>query len=56
MAVFTGALYVGSAFGAVCPVAGLYLSDKTYEEDPRFDAWADNARPFLSLSSLKTSA
>ena len=42
--------------GAVCPVAGLYLSDKTYEEDPRFDAWANNARPFLSLSSLKTSA
>jgi FMN reductase len=42
--------------GAVCPVAGLYLSDKTYEEDPRFDAWADNARKFLSLSSLKPSA
>jgi FMN reductase len=42
--------------GAVCPVAGLYLSDKTYEEDQRFDAWADNARQVLSLFSLKTSA
>ena len=33
--------------GAICPVAGLYLSDKTYEEDPRFDAWAEQARQFL---------
>lgn len=36
--------------GAICPVAGLYLTEKTYEEDPRFDEWAETARQILSWS------
>ncbi len=36
--------------GAICPVAGLYLMEKTYEEDPRFDEWVETARQFLSWS------
>jgi FMN reductase len=33
--------------GATCPVAGLYLIDKTFAEDPRLDAWAVRARKFI---------
>jgi FMN reductase len=34
--------------GAICPFAGLYLIEKTYEEDPRLDEWVGTARKFLS--------
>lgn len=34
--------------GAICPAAGLYLLDKAYEDDPRFDAWAAEAQRFLA--------
>lgn len=33
--------------GATCPVAGLYLIDKTYAEDPKLDAWVARAKPLL---------
>ncbi|HLI20580.1 MAG TPA: NAD(P)H-dependent oxidoreductase [Stellaceae bacterium] len=33
--------------GAICPMVGLYLLDKTYAEDPRLDAWIARAKPLL---------
>jgi len=33
--------------GATCPAAGLYLIDKSFQEDPRLDAWAARAKPLL---------
>jgi len=33
--------------GAVCPIAGFYLMEKTYEDDPRFDEWASTTMQFL---------
>lgn len=33
--------------GAVCPMQGLYLIDKTFAEDPRLDAWSARAKPWL---------
>jgi len=33
--------------GAVCPVPGLYLIDKTYETDANFVNWATAARRFI---------
>jgi FMN reductase len=38
--------------GATCPMPGLYLMEKTYQDDPRIDAWVSRAKPLLaSLSS-----
>jgi FMN reductase len=37
--------------GAVCPAAGLYLIDKSYEQDPRLDEWVATNRRFLTWSS-----
>jgi FMN reductase len=37
--------------GAVCPAAGLYLIDKTYDQDPRLDEWVATNRRFLSWNS-----
>lgn len=34
--------------GAICPTAGLFLIDKSYESDPRFEVWGAAARHFLS--------
>jgi FMN reductase len=34
--------------GGVCPAAGLYLIDKSYNEDPRLDEWAARNRRFVS--------
>jgi FMN reductase len=36
--------------GAICPVQGLYLMEKTYNEDPRIDAWIEKVRPLLALA------
>lgn len=36
--------------GANCPASGLYLSDKTFAEDPRLDAWVGRARRALSTN------
>jgi len=33
--------------GAICPAAGLYLIDKTFQDDPRLDAWIARAKPLL---------
>jgi FMN reductase len=33
--------------GAICPMVGLYLMEKTYTEDARLDAWANKARVLL---------
>jgi FMN reductase len=33
--------------GASCPAPGLYLIDKSYQEDPRLDAWVARAKPFI---------
>jgi FMN reductase len=33
--------------GAICPAAGLYLIDKSFQEDPRLDAWVARAKPLL---------
>jgi FMN reductase len=34
--------------GAICPMVGLYLIDKSFAEDPRLDAWVARAKPLLS--------
>lgn len=33
--------------GAICPTAGLYLIDKSYDTDPRLDAWIARAKSWL---------
>jgi FMN reductase len=33
--------------GAICPAVGLYLIDKSFQEDPRLDAWVARAKPLL---------
>jgi FMN reductase len=33
--------------GAICPMVGLYLIDKSFAEDPRLDAWIARAKPLL---------
>src|SRR5579871_2802181 len=33
--------------GAICPAVGLYLIDKTFQEDPRLDGWVARAKPLL---------
>jgi FMN reductase len=33
--------------GAVCPMPGLYLIDKTFAEDPRLQSWATRARMWI---------
>jgi FMN reductase len=33
--------------GAVCPLAGLYLMDKTFAEDPRMGDYAERAKRYL---------
>jgi len=33
--------------GAIYPAVGLYLIDKTFQDDPRLDAWAARAKPLL---------
>jgi FMN reductase len=38
--------------GAICPVVGLYLIDKTFAEDPRVDAWVARARKFIPQMAL----
>lgn len=36
--------------GAICPMVGLYLIDKSFAEDPRLDAWVTRAKPLLPRS------
>jgi FMN reductase len=38
--------------GATCPAVGLYLIDKTFQEDPRLDAWIARAKPLLPSRRL----
>jgi FMN reductase len=33
--------------GAVCPMPGLYLIDKTFAEDPRLQSWGTRARMWI---------
>ena len=34
--------------GAICPMPGLYLMEKTYQDDPRVEAWVARAKPLLA--------
>jgi FMN reductase len=36
--------------GAICPAQGLYVMEKTYNEDPRVDAWVARVKPLLALA------
>jgi len=42
--------------GAACPAPGLYLIDKTFAEDPRLDAWAARAKPWLPAQQGRKTA
>jgi FMN reductase len=33
--------------GAICPARGLYLIDKTFQDDPGLDAWVTRTKPLL---------
>jgi FMN reductase len=39
--------------GAICPVVGLYLIDKTFTEDPRLDAWVARAQKLIPRAEVQ---
>jgi FMN reductase len=40
--------------GAICPMVGLYLIDKTYAEDPRLDAWVARAQKLIPHTEVRS--
>ena len=40
--------------GAICPMVGLYLIDKTYADDPRLDAWVARAQKLIPHTEVRS--
>ena len=40
--------------GAICPMVGLYLIDKTYAEDPQLDAWVARAQKLIPHAEVRS--